>query len=377
MHKEDLQPGVFRNRFGAARIEALRRFGGTQETEAAVRDGLAYLARMQQDDGSWGSKGKIDRKYGETFVGKTALCLLAFLGAGHVPGKRQKHSKVARDAMEFLLYVQDQETGHFGLTSAYSHGISTYALAECYALTREARLRAPLTSAVTWILENQNASRDRTQDGGWGYYSPTLRREDVYARTSVSSWQVMALLSAQKAGLEIPRGALSRAQRFFSNNYDRRRGYFLYSREPDRLRSQWRTLPASTPASVFSLLLLGEKSSSARVQGGLAFTLERRPRRYGWRGDDAFVRKAEGNTYFWYYGSLACFLAGGETWKQWNRSLVEVLPRAQQGDGSFAALGPYAAYAGDGQRDRSYTTAMCVLSLEVYYRYFTPLLQGR
>ena len=33
--------------------------------------------------------------------------------------------------------------------------------------------------------------------------------------------------------------------------------------------------------------------------------------------------------------------------------------------------------AGDSRRDRSYTTAMCVLSLEVYYRYFTPLLLGR
>ena len=27
-----------------------------------------------------------------------------------------------------------------------------------------------------------------------------------------------------------------------------------------------------------------------------------------------------------------------------------------------------------GDDDRSYTTAMCVLTLEVYYRYFTPLL---
>ena len=374
---EKPDPGVFRNRFGQARVAALRRFGGTQKTEAAVRSGLAYLALVQKEDGSWGNKTKIDAKYGETFVGKTGLCLLAFLGAGHVPGNGHAHSSVSRKAMEFLLYVQDEETGHFGLSSAYSHGISTYALAECYALCKDKRLRGPLEAAVDWILENQNASRDRRQDGGWGYYSPTLRREDAYARTSVSSWQVMALLSAQKAGLPVPNQALQRARRFFSSSYDRRRGYFLYSRQPSRLRSQWRTLPASTPASVFSLLLLGEKVDSDRIVGGLEFTLTRRPRAYRWRGDNSFVTKAEGNTYFWYYGSLACFLAGGDTWKRWNQALVDVLPRAQLGDGSFRPLGPYARYAGDDLRDRSYTTAMCVLSLEVYYRYFTPLLEGR
>jgi hypothetical protein len=32
-------------------------------------------------------------------------------------------------------------------------------------------------------------------------------------------------------------------------------------------------------------------------------------------------------------------------------------------------------YAGDTNENRSYTTAMCVLSLEIYYRYFTPLLK--
>ncbi len=34
-------------------------------------------------------------------------------------------------------------------------------------------------------------------------------------------------------------------------------------------------------------------------------------------------------------------------------------------------------YARDGERDRSYSTAMCVLSLEVYYRYYLPLLKVR
>ena len=31
----------------------------------------------------------------------------------------------------------------------------------------------------------------------------------------------------------------------------------------------------------------------------------------------------------------------------------------------------------DTDQDRAYTTAMCVLSLEVYYRYFTPLVKPK
>ena len=92
-------------------------------------------------------------------------------------------------------------------------------------------------------------------------------------------------------------------------------------------------------------------------------------------GEEEFVLRAEGNVYFWYYGSLACFFAGGDLWSEWNEALKTVLPRAQERDGSFRPIDPYAAYAGDSEKDRSYTTAMCVLSLEVYYRYFTPMLR--
>ena len=48
---------------------------------------------------------------------------------------------------------------------------------------------------------------------------------------------------------------------------------------------------------------------------------------------------------------------------------------AQAEDGSWAPISVYSEFMGDDDRDRSYTTALCVLSLEVYYRYLTPLLE--
>ena len=55
--------------------------------------------------------------------------------------------------------------------------------------------------------------------------------------------------------------------------------------------------------------------------------------------------------------------------------MKETLLPAQEPDGSWKPISIYAEYAQDTDRDRVYTTALCVLTLEVYYRYFTPLLK--
>ena len=90
----------------------------------------------------------------------------------------------------------------------------------------------------------------------------------------------------------------------------------------------------------------------------------------------AFVHRAVGNLYFWYYATLAMFRVDGEPWERWNGAMKNTLLPAQEADGSWAAISIYATnYAGDDREDRVYSTAMCVLTLEVYYRYFTPLLK--
>ncbi|MCA8957058.1 MAG: hypothetical protein KDC87_13350, partial [Planctomycetes bacterium] len=211
--------------------------------------------------------------------------------------------------------------------------------------------------------------------GGWGYFSADLRPEDNFSRTSTTVWQVMALESAKLSGLEVPKATLDLARQYVLSNYDQQYRYFLYNREPERLRSEWRTLPASTPAAVFCLFLLGLDEQDERMQAGLEYTVGRRPQSYRRYSDDEFVLNAAGNVYFWYYGSLSCFMAGGRVWDRWNAALKRVLLRGQSRDGSFRPIDTYASYAGDTHQDRSYTTAMCVLSLEVYYRYFTPLLK--
>ncbi|MCU0866491.1 MAG: hypothetical protein MUC36_22125 [Planctomycetes bacterium] len=367
---------AYSNRFGPAKVKALEQFGGTAATERAVQSGLRYLASKQHRDGAFGDREDYDDKYGFVYVGKTGLCLLAFLGAGHSPSSQTEFSDHVRRGLAHLLALQD-ENGAFGPSSCYGHGIATYALAECYGLTKAPELVRPLERALTWILDHQGPRRDARNRGGWGYFSPGLQAEDSYARVSVSAWMIMALESARLSGVELPEDVLPRAREFLELAYDKPNGWFRYNHKPSRLNSAWPTLPASTPAAGFCLQLLGVDSGAPMVQAAVDYTVERRPQRYRRYQDDDFVLRGQGNVYFWYYGTLCCFLRGGDAWQQWNERLSTVLPRAQAADGSFPPIDVYAEEAGDTDTDRTYTTAMCVLCLEVYYRYFTPLLLGR
>ncbi|MFT7461785.1 MAG: hypothetical protein ACI9EF_000119, partial [Pseudohongiellaceae bacterium] len=367
----------YRTRFGDAKVAALAEHGGSVETEQAVAAGLAYLARLQNSDGFWGSTDDYDEKYGHVSVGKTGLAMLAFLGAGHSPNTSREHAQVSALARDFLLSVQDEATGHFGYSSSYSHAIATYALSECYALTSNDKLRQPLERAVAWIVSQQDRRTNRKRLGGWGYYYPDGRVFDSWPRTSVTSWQVMALESAQLAGLEVPSRVFADARTFLLNAQDSGRQEFYYSRDPGRLNGAYPYLPGSTPAGLFALSLLGEDIRSETYAPNVSFLLDRAPTRFRKASSARFVQQAEGNLYFWYYASLALFRHGGEPWDAWNQHLQDTLLPNQRADGSWNPISLYADYAGDHGRDRSYTTAMCVLTLEVYYRYFTPLLEVR
>lgn len=372
------EPEPYRSRFGSEKEVALETFGGGEDTERAVAQGLAYLAGRQKLAGHWGDLGNYHAKYRQVIVGNTGLALLAFLGAGHTHSSETVYSDNVERAIAWLLSMQDRRTGHFGNSSSYSHGVTTYALAECYAITRDPRLRRPLERAVEQILRHQVTSDYRGDErlvGGWSYYYPDGAIYDAWPRVSITSWQVMALESAKLGGLEVPERALRDAEGFLLRSWDSQLGAMRYSHDPDRLRSGYPTLPGSTPAALFALSIMGDDISTDRYRAPRDFVMRRLPRGFEFTGEDDFVFRAQGNVYFWYYGSLAMLRAGGDSWERWNTALKETLLPAQQENGSWRPLDVYAEYAGDSRGESVYTTAMCVLTLEVYYRYFTPLLQ--
>ena len=80
------------------------------------------------------------------------------------------------------------------------------------------------------------------------------------------------------------------------------------------------------------------------------------------------------NLYYWYYGTLAMYHAGGSDWDSWNQEMKSTLLTLQnktgKDAGSWPANGVWGGYGG-----LAYSTAMATLNLEVYYRYLPTIEQ--
>jgi len=70
--------------------------------------------------------------------------------------------------------------------------------------------------------------------------------------------------------------------------------------------------------------------------------------------------KAKVPVYTWYYVTQAKFQKGDKVWETWNRIFTRELIANQQSDGHWE---------GGDHGGSVYTTCLCTLMLEVYYRY--------
>ena len=98
--------GEFGGRSSFGKQAAIRKYGGTAESERAVNLGLMWLRKIQQSDGSWsfrhpGEEAK--RGYlRSTRMGSTSLALLCFMGAGHTHLSRGEYRPVVSEGLDYL-----------------------------------------------------------------------------------------------------------------------------------------------------------------------------------------------------------------------------------------------------------------------------------
>lgn len=337
------------------RKDIVQRMGGSERTEAAVNRALKWLAAHQSNDGRWSST-EFDSECGDcegaaqlqADVAMTGLSVLCFLGADHTHAKDGPYRENVRRAIRWLRKHQEADGDLRNGESMYSHGIATIALAEAYGMTRDEELHDAVRRATAFIWKARNR-----RGAGWRY------EPGQYGDTSVLGWQVMALRSAQRAGVDVPDGAFELAQRWLLMVSSRSRPG-LYAYQPGRA-----VTPSMTAEGMFVLQLTGVAHDDARMATASALISRNRP---DW--------DAGANTYYWYYATLALFQRQGDEWPRWNRRLVrELLAHQRKGGaaaGSWDPEGEWAPAAG-----RVYQTALCTLMLEVYYRYLPMYAQPK
>lgn len=352
-------PAAYTLRKSKNRSEIAKRRGGSVETERAVELGLQWLADHQESDGSWSSEnsggGREDRVLGEDRGGAgsnadngiTALATLAFLAGGesHLEGRYQ--DEVLR-GLEFLVKQQKPNGDLSGdaklFAKMYCHSMSLLALSEALAMTGDQRLAGAVRKGVSYSINAQNR-----RQGGWRY-APGDSGD-----MSQFGWQVLALHSARLGGILVPDNTINLMKEFLGS---------CSSGQHQGLASYRPGQGPSTPMTAEALLCRYILNKSVGPN-----SLEEAQRQM----EAELPNERQVNLYYWYYGTLAMYQAGGSGWERWNKALKRSLLGLQNRDGvdagSWPANGTWGGYGG-----RVYSTAIATLSLEVYYRYL-PVYQ--
>jgi len=353
-------PETYRLRTAPDRASQAQRQGATPESEAAVRGGLAWLAAAQEPDGRWnasrhgaGRETSIDGQNRQgagirADTGITGLALLAFLAAGHTHQQGEYQDNVRR-GLEFLMVSQRANGSLSGdadfFAAMYCHAMATFALSEDYGMTGDARLHWPVRRAINYIVASQDP-----RGGGWRY-SPSSPGD-----TSQLGWQLMALRSAELAGIPIAASTREGALRFLASVSHGRNGGLASYRPAER-----DTRPMTAEALVCRQLL-GMPPESPTAAEAADFLLGERP------GEGRF------NLYYWYYSTLALYQVSGEHFARWNEALQKDLVARQCDSGTLeGSWDPDEVWGAHG--GRVYSTALATLCLEVYYRYLPRYLE--
>jgi hypothetical protein len=349
---------------------AVEKLGGTSNSQAAIKAGLAWLARQQNSDGRWElHQGYPDAGFSvvRTDTGATALALLAFLGAGHTPTAGE-HAKVVRKGVQWLVDTQDRATGDLhdmrqeeGRQPAfYAHAMATIALCEALALTGDDKLREPAQRAVEYLVESQHPEL-----GGWKYRPIS---KTMVGDLSVTGWALMALHTARMAGLHVANSDFERAAGFLDSVAEQNGSRYKY--EP--LDPPQRITAALTAEGLLCRQWLGWPKDHPPLQSGVKWLLEdeRRPE---WSA-------GRRNVYAWYYTAQVMHNMGDEAWRTWYPPVRDLIVKHQVTSGSAKSPSdvrgswhptqpPGVGEEYGDKAGRLYVTALCLLILETPYRH--------
>lgn len=352
-------------RTGDSRGEALRKYGGSAESESAVELALKWIVDHQLPDGGWslnhqlGPGDRTSPDPGEMSGDRparnaaTALAMLPLLGHGQTH-KTGKYKDAVFNGLKFLLErgrpIGKGISFHEPGGTMYSHGLVSIVLCEAYAMTEDPELAPYAQQAIRYIEHTQDDS-----GGGWRYH-PKEKGD-----TSVVGWQVMAMKSAIGSGLDVRPRTVKLTKKFLTQMSNSDIGVFGYQTKPDRKTA---TLRACTAIGLLSRMYLGAEKDSAEIRNGVNLLNK-------WGSDNEGSHDRVTNMYYNYYATQVMKQYGGDMWTNWNAGMRDYLVSQQEREGpatgSWMFDEEYSIAAG-----RLYATSLACMTLEVYYR-FLPL----
>ncbi|HEV3344914.1 MAG TPA: prenyltransferase/squalene oxidase repeat-containing protein [Pirellulales bacterium] len=372
--------GLYSERTRADRENWIGEVGGTAESELGVADGLDWLARHQAEDGHWGPDcvgpdgSRCEKEHpcggpgGRYEAALTGLAVLAFQAGGNYDFNGRKYTANVRRGLDWLVARQGANGEIVGLLNPhtpipsnrvyydqrymYEHAIATFALAEACAVARAAQRHADEKYLAAVIKAVRFIEAQQHDDGGWRYRPIKPDRSD----TSISGWAMLALKTAKEADLKVNPATVSKMTEFFKHMADPLTGRTRYE-------GSQHVTDATTGVGMMVDEFINHQTDSALIHLASDYLAGQAESRWG--GD----RPGDPDFYLWYNCTLAMFLAGGDPWNRWN-NVVRNHVLTLQIHGSDCARGswePKGQWGSEG--GRIFSTALAVLTLEVYYRF--------
>jgi len=176
----------------------------TLESEQSLQRGLEWLEKNQGPEGNWTSND----------VGLVSMGALAFMAAGHAPG-RGKYGKTVQRALDYVMN-NAKPSGLLNISNQqhdmYNHGLATFVLGQAHGMTtgRDRRLNSVLDRSLKLIAATQ------CLDGGWDYHA---RRQQNGHDLSLAVMQAKALRSAMDSGLDVSPAVIDLAIKSVREHY--------------------------------------------------------------------------------------------------------------------------------------------------------------
>lgn len=356
--------------------KALKGRGGNHGRYRAVHAALDWLARHQEEDGSW-SGGTFPKRCegdacehpgdGTHVVGLTALATLAFLGSGEPAESGQYRDTVDR-ALAFLMKGQGVEGDLVRRTNrqwAYDHMLATLAVTEAYALSGHEPFKQAAQRGVAFIHQMQNPYL------GWRY---GIRNGDN--DTSVTCWALHALHVAQLAGLEVDEDTFKGGRAWIDKMLEPelyRVGYQRRGGESSRLENKVETFKPHDSDTLQSMAAWGMFCAGERANWEPEHNTMRMVLSHAYEeGVDLteYRMRYKGDWIGWYFTGLCAYQLGDTEWRDWGKQLdSQLIPLAGKRKrdchrGSLWVDGPWTDTGG-----RIYTTAFAVLCWEGHTLY--------
>jgi len=336
--------GGLEGRSSRRRQELGSQRGATPQSEAAVEKGLRWLLAHQLPSGAWHfdfrrglCQGQCRNPGTETSTtAATALALLPFLGAGYTHRQGEYQDAVNRGLYYLSMRARATPQGlDLQEGTMYSQALAAIALCESYAMTGDESLRDRAQGAIDFIVYAQDRN-----GGGWRY------RPGEPGDTTVTGWILMALKSGQIAKLNVPSPAIGLVNRFLDSvQSDQGSRYGYMTPEPRQ---------TTTAIGLLCRMYLGWERTHPALGRGVEHLGAWGP--------------APDNIYFNYYTAQVLHHYEGSAWSKWNQPLRDLLIRTQATEGHESGSWHFPDRYGD-RGGRLYSTAMAVMTLEVYYRY--------